>query len=73
MDNPDVATKAKANLDRLTPEMQAARPDYVKMLKIISGGRLRALLEQVAKKGGAVGLPAALATMALGDNEASDR
>jgi hypothetical protein len=64
MDEPGVATKAQKNLDRLTPEMQAARPDYVKMLQIMSSGRLRALLEHVAKKGGAVGLPAALAAFA---------
>jgi hypothetical protein len=62
MDNPDVASKAQGNLDRLTPEMRAARPDYVKMLQIVSGGNLRGLLSHVAKVG-AGGLPAALATL----------
>jgi hypothetical protein len=62
MDNPDIATKAQGNLDRLTPAMQQARPDYVQMLKIIAGGNLRGLLDHVAKVG-AVGLPAALATL----------
>ena len=36
---------------RLTPEMQAARPDYVKMLQVIAGGNLKGLVEYVAKYG----------------------
>jgi hypothetical protein len=62
LDNPGIAAKAQANLDRLTPEMRTARPDYVQALQIISGGNLRGLLERVAKVG-AAGLPAALATL----------
>lgn len=68
MDSPLVAQKAQANLDRLTPEMRAARPDYVKLLGIVAGGNLRALLEHVAKKG-SIGLPAALAAFAAGSEQ----
>ena len=59
MDEPGVATKAQANLDRLMPAMRALRPDYVKLLQTVAGGRLKGLLEHARTKG-TVGLPAAL-------------
>jgi hypothetical protein len=69
MDNRGVATKVQANLDRLTPEMRALRPDYVQLLQIVASGRLKRLLEHVATKGGAVGLPAAAAFAASGSKQ----
>lgn len=64
VNNPAVATKAQANLDRLQAYgMAGARPDYVRLLQIVSGGGLQNLLRHVGKMG-AVGLPAALFALA---------
>lgn len=64
MDNPGVAAKAQANLDRLQQfGIEGVRPDYVNMLKVIAAGNLRGLLRYVSTAGSA-GLPAALAVMA---------
>jgi hypothetical protein len=69
VNNPNVAVKAQQNLARLTPEMQAARPDYVKLLQIMSEGGLPALLKRVGGPLGAAGLPAALAALAPGQDQ----
>jgi hypothetical protein len=65
VNNPAIATKAQANLDRLTPEMREARPDYERMLQILANGKLKGFMEHVTKYG-SVGLPVALATFAAG-------
>ena len=45
--------------------MQAVRPDYVKMLKIIAVGNVKALTDYV-QKNGSWGLPAAIGAVAAG-------
>ena len=60
INTPNVATKAQANLNGLSAEMRALRPDYVQLLQIVAGGRMKGLLDHVRKAGTAVGLPAAI-------------
>lgn len=56
--SPAVAAKAQENIERLFKSGQAdVRPDYVRMLNIVSGGRLEALLKHMLAQGSG-GLPA---------------
>jgi hypothetical protein len=72
VNNPGIASKAEANLARLTPAMRKTRPDYVKYLQIVAKGGLSELLRRVQKAGGSaasLGLPAVLAAMLPDDDQ----
>jgi hypothetical protein len=66
IDAPELAAKAKANLARLEASGQTGkRPDYENLLRLISEGRMRGLLQRVQKEG-VQGLPAAIGAGGLG-------
>lgn len=64
--SPAVAEKAQANIERLiTSGQENVRPDYVRMLNLVSGGRLEAVLKHMLGQGSG-GLPAVAGTVGPG-------